>query len=142
MVNSATGDAPSASMPIVLRAGSQSSKPVAVVKQPRKIAQGSGFFSTPFSALPMARETPCSLAPSSRDSAMHSDEVTIMSIASATMAGPAARWPSSATSSGTPMKPEFGNAATRAPKDASFQPTAPRRVVTTVSATISSAHSR
>ena len=38
------------------------------------------------------------------------------------MAGPAACAPSKATSSGTPMKPVLGNAATRAPNDASFHP--------------------
>jgi hypothetical protein len=65
-----------------------------------------------------------------------------MSIASATMGGPAAAAPSRATSSGTPMKPEFGNAATSAPNDASFDPVAPRCVVAIVIATITSAQSR
>ena len=68
-----------------------------------------------------------------------------MSIEMVTMAGPAACAPSSATSSGTPMKPVFGKAATSAPKAASFQPMQPRRpnfiVNAIVSVTISSAHS-
>jgi hypothetical protein len=37
--------------------------------------------------------------------------------------GPAAGSPKRATRSGTPMKPALGNAATRAPKAASFNPT-------------------
>ncbi len=60
------------------------------------------------------------------------------------IAGPAACAPSSATSSGTPMKPVFGKAATSAPKAASRRstPSAPGRraqVIPIVSDTISSA---
>ena len=49
--------------------------------------------------------------------------------------GPAARSPNSATSSGTPMKPVFGNAATNAPNAAFFRstpPRSPRRSVTAI----------
>ena len=53
---------------------------------------------------------------------MHSEVVITMSTMMVTMIGPAARGPSRATSSGTPMKPVLGNAATSAPKEASFQP--------------------
>ena len=56
------------------------------------------------------------------------------------MAGPAACAPSSATSSGTPMKPVLGNAATSAPNDASFQPMREFRLDHDHEATISSAH--
>ena len=42
-----------------------------------------------------------------------------MSASTAQITGPAAAGPSSATSSGTPMNPVFGNAATSAPKAAS-----------------------
>jgi hypothetical protein len=68
------------------------------------------------------------LAPSRRDSAMHSELVMTMSTTMVTMAGPARCAPSSATSSGTPMKPVLGKAATRAPKAASFQPMRALRV--------------
>jgi hypothetical protein len=54
---------------------------------------------------------------------MHSDVVMTRSSQDGEMAGPAAPAPSSATSSGTPMKPVLGKAATSAPKDASFQRT-------------------
>jgi hypothetical protein len=40
------------------------------------------------------------------------------------------------------MKPVLGKAATSAPKEASFQFMRPLRVSTTVTATISSAHTR
>ncbi len=58
------------------------------------------------------------------------------------IAGPAAAAPSSATSSGTPMKPVLGKAATRAPKAASFQRMRAFRLNFTVPATISSAQAR
>ena len=56
-----------------------------------------------------------------RDKAMHKDEVNSKSAMMDTMAGPAELGPSKATSKGTPKKPVFGNAATSAPKAASFQ---------------------
>ncbi len=84
---------------------------------------------------------PCVPAASSRDSATHSELVMSMSTAIVRIAGPATCAPSSATSSGTPMKPVFGKAATSAPKAASFQPMRGPRVASTVPATISSAHS-
>jgi hypothetical protein len=70
---------------------------------------------------------------------MHSDEVTTRSNAIVMIIGPAAGAPSRATSSGTPMKPVFGNAATSAPKAASFQPMRALRVNTTTPATTASA---
>jgi hypothetical protein len=65
-----------------------------------------------------------------------------MSTKIVTMAGPAACGPSSATKSGTPMKPVLGKAPTRAPKAASFQPMRPRSVTRTTSATITRAQNR
>ena len=56
--------------------------------------------------------------------------------------GPAACAPSSATSSGTPMKPVLGKAATSAPKEASFQAMRPLRVSITVKTTINNAHTK
>ena len=53
--------------------------------------------------------------------------------------GPPAALPSRATISGTPMKPVLGNAATSAPKAASFMPTRSDSVVATVKKTINSA---
>ena len=70
---------------------------------------------------------------------MHSDEVTTRSKAMVMIIGPAAWLPSSATSSGTPMKPVFGKAATSAPNDASFQPMRALRVASTTPATTASA---
>ncbi len=78
---------------------------------------------------------------SSLESAMHSEVVMTMSTVIVTMMGPAARGPSRATSSGTPMKPVFGKAATSAPKAPSFQPMRAFRLIVTVKATITSAHS-
>ncbi len=72
---------------------------------------------------------------------MHSELVITMSTTMVTMIGPAARAPSSATSSGTPMKPVFGKAATSAPNEASFQPMRAFRLMATVNPTITSAHS-
>jgi hypothetical protein len=73
---------------------------------------------------------------------MHSELVITRSTRMVTMAGPAACAPSSTTSSGTPMKPVFGNAATSAPKDASFQPMRELRLDQTTKPTSASAHSR
>ena len=73
---------------------------------------------------------------------MHSEVVTTMSITMVTITGPAACAPSSATSSGTPMKPVLGNAATSAPKAASFQPMRRFRLMATVNATMTSAQTR
>jgi len=72
---------------------------------------------------------------------MHSELVMKMSTRMVQMAGPAAAGPSSATSSGTPMKPVFGKAATRAPNAASFRCTRRLQVTATVKNTSSSAHS-
>ena len=65
-----------------------------------------------------------------------------MSTSMVRMAGPAAAGPSSATSSGTPMKPELGNAATSAPSEASFQRMRRSMVQTMANATITRAQSR
>ena len=99
-----------------------------------------GLASMPRSARRSATATPCVPAPSSRESAMHSDVVNTMSTSMVRIAGPAAAGPSSATSSGTPMKPVLGKAATSAPKAASFQPRR-RRVSATVAATSATAQS-
>ena len=70
---------------------------------------------------------------------MHSEEVTTRSKAIVMIIGPAACAPRMATSSGTPMKPVFGNAATSAPKAASFQPMRALRVNATTPPTTASA---
>ena len=72
---------------------------------------------------------------------MHSEVVTIMSSATVMITGPALACPSSATSSGTPINPELGNAVTKAPKAASFQPQR-RRVAATAPATTNRPHSK
>ena len=71
---------------------------------------------------------------------MHSDTVTIMSKAMLMMSGEAACAPRMATSSGTPMKPVFGKAATSAPKAASFHPIRALGLRVTVRHTTISAH--
>ena len=58
------------------------------------------------------------------------------------MVGPAAAGPSSATSSGTPMKPELGKAATSAPSEASFQRMRWFSVMAMQTPTITNPHSR
>ena len=73
---------------------------------------------------------------------MHNEVVTTMSINTSKIAGPAARGPSRATTRGTPMKPVFGNAATSAPKAASFHPMRPRRVTVTTKPTVVRAHTK
>ncbi len=73
---------------------------------------------------------------------MHSELVTNRSASMLQMTGPAAAGPNSATSSGTPMKPVFGNAATSAPNAASFSCTALDKVTAIVKNTIASADTR
>ncbi len=70
---------------------------------------------------------------------MHSELVTNRSASMLLITGPAAAAPSSATSIGTPMKPVFGNAATSAPKAASFICTAADKVTAMVKNTINRA---
>ena len=125
MVNSATGEAASASRPRVCITGAGKLHCKADATAPSTMAQGMGLSATPCNAFLAATSAPWTSAESSRDSAMHSDEVITRSMTMVTIAGPAARAPSSATSSGTPMKPVLGNAPTSAPKDASFQPIRP-----------------
>jgi hypothetical protein len=72
---------------------------------------------------------------------MHSELVTKRSASTVQITGPAAAGPSSATSSGTPMKPVFGKAATSAPKDAFFRSTGPFHETAMVKNTMMSAHS-
>ena len=93
----------------------------------------------PRKACRAALAAPCSSAPSRRDSAMHSDEVTTRSKAMVMIIGDAACVPRIAIRSGTPMKPVFGKAATSAPKAASFQPMRCLRASATVAATTISA---
>jgi len=109
---------------------------------PSEMAQGKGLRTTLAKALRAATAAPCSPAASSRDKAMHKDVVNTMSTAMVTMAGPAAAGPSKATSSGTPMNPVLGKAATKAPSDASFQRMRGFRLTETVNATIRLAHKR
>jgi len=73
---------------------------------------------------------------------MHSELVTTMSTTISTITGPALCGPSSAASSGTPMNPVLGNAATSAPMEASFQRMRLFMVMTMANATMISAHSR
>ena len=135
MVNSATGEAAPASMATVWSMGPGSCSALAEATAPSAIAQGMGLVSMPPRALRSAGRAPPSPWPR-RDSAMHSEVVISMSMAMVRITVPALPAPSSATSSGTPMKPELGKAATRAPNAASFQPQR-RRVASTVPATSS-----
>ena len=84
-----------------------------------------GLRSTPCSARNTARAGPCSVAAPHCDRPMQTEVVTTKSTSSVAMTGPAPASPNSARMSGTPMKPELGNAATKAPMAASGQP-APR----------------
>ena len=140
MVNSATGEAASASMAIVRSAGPGSLSPVADARPPSRMAHGIGFCRMPRSACRAALPAPCSSAPSRRERAMHSDDVTTRSKAIVMIIGVAAPAPRIATSSGSPMKPVFGKAATSAPKAASFQPMRCLRASATVAPTTISAH--
>jgi len=142
MVNSATGDAASASRATVLATGPASSRFSQENTPPSRMAQGKGFLSTPSRALRAATAAPCSSAASISDRARHSEVVITMSTVMVTMAGPAAAGPSKATNSGTPMKPVLGNAPTRAPSEASFQRIRSLRLTTTLKATMTKAHSR
>ena len=133
-MNKAVGEAASASMAIGCIRGRGKARPSVAIAQPAAMAQGKGLLKTPRKALVAAcrgLETDSFLdswasvgvgwALPSLDNAMHKDEVTTMSTQMATKVGPAARGPSKLTNKGMPMKPEFGNAATNAPKDALFQ---------------------
>ena len=146
MVNNATGEAESPNRPTVRSTGPGKCHANLDASAPDRMAQGMGLAATPLSALRAAWAAEVSDSPpgaeSRRESAIHSELVMTMSTIIVTMAGPAAWAPSSATSSGTPMKPVLGNAATKAPKAASFQPMRPRRVTSTASATITIAQNK
>jgi hypothetical protein len=73
MVNSATGEAASASRPMVFITGAIGCTPRPDDKPPSRMAQGIGFSAMPFSAFFAASAAPCSSALSRRDRAMHSD---------------------------------------------------------------------
>ena len=141
MVNRATGEAASASRPTVLFSGAGSSSWMEDAKPPSRMAQGMGLVSMPRRAFFSATAMPCLSAPSRRESAMHSEVVITMSTSMPTMMGAAACAPSRATSSGTPMKPVLGKAATSAPKEASFQRMRWFSVTAMVKPTMTSAHS-
>ena len=141
MVNSATGDAASANSQAVFCTGAGKVNSTADATPPSTMAQGMGLVTTPFKALRTASSAP-PLAPSSRDSAMHSELVMTMSTTISTITGPTLRGPSRAASNGTPMKPVLGNAATKAPKEASFQPMRSLNDTTTANPTITSAQNR
>jgi len=144
-VNKATGDALSAKRPSVEASGAGSTRPLAEATAPSKIDQGMGLDATPVSALFAASQA---LPPprSRRDKAMHSEEVSTISITMVRMAGPTDAAPKNATSKGTPMKPVLGKAPTSAPIAPSFQPMRPPRcalrVSSTNSATMISAQAR
>ena len=152
MENSATGLAESASMRTTVSGGPASRTPLADSAAPSPIAHGSGLDSAPRSARSAAARAPGPAAPgppapstpgacSSCDKPMHSELVTNRSASTVQITGPAAAGPSSATSSGTPMKPVLGNAATSAPNAASFNPTRALRDTRIVKNTTTSAHS-
>jgi len=103
-----------------------------------------GLAAMPLRALLAASSAPDTPppAPSSRDSAMHSELVTTMSTMIITITGPTLLGPISAASSGTPMNPVLGNAATKAPMEASFQRMRSFSDMATANATITSAHSK
>ena len=70
---------------------------------PSAMDQGMGLVAMPRKALRSATAMPCVPAPSSRESAMHSEVVMTMSTTMVTMAGPALCAPSSATSTAQPL---------------------------------------
>ena len=146
MVNSATGDAASASILTIVSTGPGRASPSADSVPPSRMAQGSGLVAAPRSARVTACPAPVSLGASGSGcdcaSAMHSELVTNRSTSKVGITGPAAVGPSNATSSGTPMKPVLGKAATSAPKAASFSGTRADQVAAMVKKTISSAASR
>ena len=76
MVNSATGEAASASMRTITSAGPESFTSATEKAAPSAIDQGKGFDSAPRSARNAATRTPCSTAPCACASAMHSELVT------------------------------------------------------------------
>ncbi len=148
MVNSATGVAESPSMRTISFTGPGKGSDVAATIAPSAIAQGSGLLSAPRSARPKGASTPCcvavSLAGRSCARARHSELVKTMSMRMQPISGPAVFSPSRPISSGKPMKPEFGKAATSAPKAASFMltpgpPGVKRSVMAMVNSTISAA---
>ena len=118
MVNSATGEAASASMRTTTSGGPASWMPATENSAPAAIDQGSGLLNAPRSARASAARVPSPAASCICASAMHSEVVMNRSARMVQIIGPAAAGPSSATSSGTPMKPVFGNDATSAPKAA------------------------
>ncbi len=81
-------------------------------------------------------------APPACASAMHNELVMNMSIRMVAIIGPTTAGPNNAASSGTPMKPVLGNAATSAPNEASFSPTTSSSEKATVTNTISSAQAK
>ena len=109
---------------------------------PTAIAQGSGLDSALRIAVAAACRTLSALPVSARARPRQSELVTNRSTSRVQITGPAAACPSSATSSGTPMKPLFGKAATSAPKAASFSWTLAPCVTAMVKETITSAAAR
>ena len=157
MVNSATGVAESPSILTTCASGAGNCRPLAASSAPSAIAHGSGLVIALRSERTADAANPGAASGDASDSsgerawccatARHSVLVKIRSISTVPMIGPAARSPSIATSSGTPMKPVFGNAATSAPKAASRSPTpgplsSRRSVAAMVKNTISSALAR
>jgi hypothetical protein len=142
MVNSATGLAASASMRTMVSAGPVSFQPMAEKVAPSAMDQGMGFLATPSRMRRAAFHRPWPVAPCASASARQTVVVITRSAVMVQMAGPAADGPSKATSSGTPMKPVFGNAATSAPKAASFSCTSGPSVTAIVKPTITAAHNR
>src|SRR6476660_3473117 len=106
------------------------------------MAHGSGFEMTPLRTLSRAARLWPAPARPTRDSATHNDVVTVKSTASEITTGPIPRPPVNEVIKGMPMKPVLGNAATKAPNEASFQPMDPFLVVTMLIATISTAQIR
>ena len=140
MVNKATGDAASASMRTTTSGGPASLRSATENSAPAAIDHGSGLLSAPRSARSSAARAPSPAASWACANAMHSEVVMNRSARMVQIIGPAAAGPSSATSSGTPMNPVFGNAATSAPKAASFRCTRSPSVKAMAANTISSAH--
>ncbi len=125
MVNSATGDAASASMRTTTSGGPARRMPAAENAAPSAIDHGSGLAMAPRRARRNAWRQPAPAASWACANAMHNELVMNRSTRMVLIIGPATCGPISATSSGTPMKPVFGKAATSAPKAASFRCTLP-----------------
>ena len=105
---------------ITLSTGPGKCQPLAPNAAPSAMPQGMGLPSTARRAWPKARRPLPRLAGLRERQAQRAGREQVHQQVQIT--GPIAPWPSRASNSGTPMKPELGKAATSAPKAASLRP--------------------